>query len=123
MTVSCDRAGQDHAITKEKDRAIRKEYEKGPVRVRLVLDRAAMTVAESLKLSLEIEAREEVSVEFPPLSKELGGFSIADEREDLPRLLTPGTIRHGRVYTLEPFLAGDYTIPPLRVGFRKKATG
>jgi hypothetical protein len=121
MTVSCDRAGQDLVFPKGEDRAIRKEYDKGPVRVRLFLDRAAMTVAESLRLSLEIEAREEVTVEFHALSKELGGFSIADEREDTPRLLTPGTIRYGRVYTLEPFLAGEYTIPPLRVSFHRKA--
>jgi hypothetical protein len=123
MALSCNRAGHELALQKGEDHQIRKEYEKGPVRVRLLLDREAMTVAESLGLTIEIEAREEVAVEFPALSKELGGFSIADEREDVPQLLTPGTIRYRKVYTLEPFLAGEYTIPPLLAGFSRKTAG
>lgn len=123
LAGSCSRGDHDSEAVKIESREIRKEYAKGPVRVRLLLDRDAMTVAENLQLTLEIEASEGVAVEFPALSKELGGFSIADEREDQPLLLKLGTVRYRKVYALEPFLAGAYTIPSLPVGFYEKPTG
>jgi hypothetical protein len=119
---SCSRGERGNAPSKGEAREIRKEYQKGPLRVRFLLDRDSMTVAENLELTIEAEASEGYAVELPALSEKLGDFSMVDDRHEPPRLSTEGRLHLRQVWTLEPFLPGDYRIPPLKVAFVRQST-
>ena len=91
--------------------------------MRLLADKDSMSIAESVVLTIEAEVEDGYEAELPRFGEKLGEFGIRDYREDPPRL-TPGSkIVSRKIYTLEPFLSGDYTISPMQVRFRKKADG
>ncbi len=102
------------------EEGISKEVTRGPVTVRIRLDKREMTIAERLQLTLEVEAAEIYEVELPKVGDKLEQFGIVDYNTSQPELVDDGTVRTVRSYTLEPFLSGRYTIPPMKVVFRKK---
>ena len=108
---------------KPKVNEIRKEYRKGPVCVRLAADKDAVSIAESVLLTIEAEVEEGFEAELPQFGEKLGEFGIRDYREDPPRLTPEGKVLTRKIYTLDPFLSGDYTIAPMQVRFRKQADG
>jgi len=101
---------------------IEKDYESGPARVRLSIDRVSITIAEDLRLTLETEAPEDYEVRFPGLKDKLGEFGIVDLHQDTPRLAGEGLILIRQEVLLEPFLSGEYRIPPMTIVFRPKTT-
>jgi hypothetical protein len=124
VLTSCGETGKPEAeALGPKTNVIRKEYQRGPFCVRLMADKDAMSIAESVILTIEAEVEDGYEAELPKFGEKLGEFGIRDYREDPPRL-TPGSkIVSRKVYTLEPFLSSDYKISPMRVRFRKKADG
>jgi hypothetical protein len=102
---------------------IRKEACKGPVCVRVTADKASLSIAEDLVLTIEAEVAEGFEAELPRFGEKLGEFGIRNYREDPPRLTPHGKIVSGKIYTLEPFLSGDYTIAPMQARFREKLDG
>jgi hypothetical protein len=99
---------------------IRKEYRKGPVRLRVIVDKDNITIAEGLTLTIEADAEEGYEVELPPFGDKLGDFGIVDYRQEPPVLTSEGRILSRKIYKLEPFLSGEYKIAPMSVKFRKK---
>jgi hypothetical protein len=117
LTAACSRStSPDEATAFE----IVKTYEQGPLRVDLKVERSKISVADRLRVVLEATAPESQNVELPGRAEKLGEFAIADSRTIQPRLIEAGRVLHRRSYVLEPFLAGEYKLPPLTVRHKEK---
>jgi hypothetical protein len=88
----------------------------GPVEARLTLDRDSITTAERTALTIELSAPAGVGVLPPELPGEIGGFTVIEQQRSAPRLEGDAMTVRG-VYTLEPFLDGAYTIPPITIPY------
>ena len=103
--------------TAQESEPIQKKVERGPVTVVSSVDKDKLTIAEQLTFSLEITADENYEVEFPRFGDSLEQFGIVDHSTQQPTLIENDRVRQSRTYRLEPFLSGEYTIPPLKVVF------
>jgi len=92
-------------------------YVRGPVSFRVALDRKEITIAQHVKLLLEARAREGYKVRLPSFGDKLYQFGIVDYRSYPPSIERDSTVVVKREYVLEPFLSGEYTIPPMTVTF------
>ncbi|UCD85715.1 MAG: hypothetical protein JSU92_05850 [Deltaproteobacteria bacterium] len=99
---------------------IEKVYERGPVTFILKASRQEITIADRLRLSLEVRAREEYEVSLPEFGEKLEQFGITDYHAPPPQLIKEGMVQLKKSYELEPFLSGKYKIPPMKVVFWKK---
>jgi len=103
-----------------------KDTKRGPVEVSLKVSRKQITIADRLTLALAVVAKEDYEVALPKFGDKVGRsggpqqLGIVDYRTDPPRLLNDGRIRTEKSYVLEPFLSGDYKIPPMKITFWKK---
>ncbi|MCW5979441.1 MAG: hypothetical protein KIT09_15295 [Bryobacteraceae bacterium] len=109
--------GGERDRTPERPFEIERRYENGPASLTLQLSRRQITVADNVELRLEAEAPEGQSVEFPELGNKTGEFAVTGSETSPPRLLENDRIAVSRAWTLEPFLPGEYEIPPLKVRF------
>jgi hypothetical protein len=116
---SCTQAKKE-AVSDHPVSPVNREYQRGPVRVKLLLDKDVITLAESLSLTIEADSEEGYEIELPAFGEKLGDFGILDYREEPPRLTGEGRLLTSKVYRLEPFLSGDYKIEPMTIAFRKK---
>jgi hypothetical protein len=122
VLVSCKSAnstGEAPQDTK-KDTGILKTYERSPVTVTLQTDKQEITVADRLNLTISATADEEYEVELPGFGDKLEQFGIVDYHTSQPKLTEDKRSEISRSYVLEPFLSGDYAIPPMTVNFWKK---
>ena len=111
--VSCAPGDNQQAPTYE----IEQHYESGPFELTVKVSRAEITVAGRIELALEAVAAEGQEVEFPRLGEEVGEFRLIDAGAAAPRLLEGDRLLTRTSYQLEPFLPGDYEIPPMKVRF------
>lgn len=100
---------------------IRKETRRGPFCFRVLVDKDSPSIAESIVLTIEAEAPEGYDLELPKFGEKLGEFGIRTYQDAPPRLTLDGRIVSRKVYTLDPFLSGDYVIAPMKATFRKRA--
>lgn len=92
-----------------------KSYHDGGVLVTVKVSRLSITVADRLELVLEAVAPESAGLEWPSVAGRLGEFTVTGANEPPPRLVEGNRVRREGRYELEPFLAGDYEIPPLLI--------
>jgi hypothetical protein len=97
--------------------AIDENYRRGPVSFRTALSRDTVTIAEHVTMLLEVRAREGYTAELPRFGEKLEQFGIVDYETGRSEL-RGDTVVTRRTYELEPFLSGDYAIPPMTVRFR-----
>ena len=95
-------------------------YERGPLTVRLALDRKEITLADTVRLVIDARCESGYKAELPALGAELGEFGIQDYGFEPPVLEGDGTVLTRHWYVLEPFLSGDYEIPTVTVNFFKE---
>ena len=95
--------------------AIAETYEAAGGRLELTLDRSSLTTAESAVLRLAVEADEGATVAFPDSEGGFGEFAVVRDEEVSERLLDGGRVERVREYVLQPFLPGEYELPPLTV--------
>ena len=95
--------------------AISKSYETAGARLELTRDRSSLTTAESAVLRLAVEADEGATVAFPDSEDGFGEFAVVSDQAISERLLDGGRVERIREYVLQPFLPGDYELPPLTV--------
>ncbi len=107
----------------EKDPGIEKLYEKGSIQVILSIDKSRMTTAERIRLSLTAFSDENTSIQWPSLEQFLGQFKIFDYSTAQPELDDKNRKKTVRTYVLEPFLAGEYIIPSMKITFGKEREG
>lgn len=96
---------------------IDKNYRRGPVSFRVAIDRKEITIADRVTMLLEARAEEDYQVELPRFGEKLQQFGIVDYRNPQPELEEGGVVVTRRTYELEPFLSGDYTVPPMTLTF------
>ena len=116
---SCTRTDETPADLSD-ELGIEEKYERGPLRVTLRVDRKELTIAEQIRLSLEVVVDETYEVELPRFGEKLEQFGIVDFHTTQPELVDEGETKTVRTYVLEPFLSGSYTIPPMTLAFWKK---
>lgn len=87
----------------------------GAVRLQLLPDQVQMGLADTLKLTLTVEAPPEITLTLPEVSKTLGPFTVTSHRTAGPMSLSPQLQRWQREYALTVTSAGDLTIPALTV--------
>ena len=95
--------------------AIAETYQAAGGRLELTLDRSSLTTAESAVLRLAVEADEGATVAFPDSEAGFGEFAVVRDEEVSERLLDGGRVERVREYVLQPFLPGEYELPPLTV--------
>ena len=120
MTFSCKEDETAAPLDKEKDTGIHEKFERGPATVTLDIDRKQITIAERLNLTIRMIVEEDYETKLPGFGERLEQFGIVDYHTTQPELIGNKRKRISRSYVLEPFLSGDYTIPPMKVLFWKK---
>lgn len=117
LPFSCSAPKKDAA--KPEPVGITKTFERGPLSLSFVLDRKEITTADVLTLDLTATVPDGHDAALPKLGEKLGEFTVKDQRESRPKLQETGKVAVACRYTLEPFLAGEYKLPPLKVQFWK----
>ncbi len=102
-------------------------YTRGPLTLTQTTDRCELSTVEFLQLTLCARIPEGGEVQLPdawPETPELKEgeeeppwFELLKHEDARPALHDDGTISYTRTYTLAPFLAGTYEIPPLTISF------
>lgn len=106
-----------------KDYAVRKVYGEGTaVQVVVLVSKDDLTSVEELELILQTRAAENWKVQFPEISDKIGKFQVVQRGTEDRELDRDENLVTTRRYTLEPFLPGDYSIPPLQISFGQKGT-
>jgi len=98
---------------------IHKKIKKDSVSVTIDTDKKEITVAERLTLTVSAACSEDWEIDLPGIDEKFGQFVIVDYHTTRPELTDQKQKTIARSYLLEPFLAGDYTIPSITVEFRK----
>lgn len=102
---------------------LEKKVERGPVTVVTRLDRKEITIAERVNFTIEVTADEAYEVQLPRFGDKLEQFGIVDYATSDPKLVEAQRVMTARTYVLEPFLSGEYTIPPMHVSFWERDAG
>lgn len=118
--VSCKKDETADAPKEEKDTGIHEKCERGPATVTLDIDHKEINISERLKLAISVTVDEDYEIKMPGFGEKLEQFGIVDYHTTQPELLNGGRKKITRSYILEPFLSGNYTIPPMEVQFWKK---
>jgi len=112
---SCKKEQSD--ATTDSEYEIHETYERGPLTVSLKASRREITIAEQVELVLEASVDEDYEVELPAFGEKIEDFGILDYETSPPKLVGEGRIVTRRTYKLEPFLSGEYKIPPMAFYF------
>jgi len=119
--TGCRRADTSPNDSKQQIKPIEQTVERGPVKMTVRADKDQITIAEKLKLTIEIDAAEGVDVEMPAFGDKLDEFQIREFRDD-PDIPTGKGRRWQQEYVLDIFLSGDYHIPPITAKFTDRRT-
>lgn len=94
------------------NREVVRSAEQGPVKITVKLDRQEAVIPEPVKLSIMLESEQGVEVDLPDLGAVIGPFGIAGHQDRDPT--SDGwLLRREREYTLEPFMPGETSLPPI----------
>jgi hypothetical protein len=96
---------------------IDKPYERGPLTVHVRLDKAKLTIAETLLLELEATIEPGYEVRMPKIDAVLEKFGIVDWNNLGDKLDKDNNVVRTYSYRLEPFLSGKYELPPFAFEF------
>jgi hypothetical protein len=96
---------------------VARSFENGPVSFRVSLSDSSVTIAQRVKMLVETRAQKGWRAELPKFGEKLDQFGIVDYRNFQPEMAPDGSVVTKRLYELEPFLSGDYKIPPMVVAF------
>ncbi len=117
MILSC---GSDESAAPEQTWEIDRDYTRGPVVLRVAVSRKELTIADRVDLLIETRADDGYITALPRFGDKLEEFGIIDYRSGPPRLDDDGTVVTTRTYELEPFLSGEYVIPPMTISFHEE---
>lgn len=106
-----------------KDIGIVKTAEMGPVRMTVSVDKGEITIADRLKMRIEVTAEEGVEVKMPSFGEQMEAFGIRDFHETSAEAIEGGKRRWVHDYDLDLFLSGDYPVPALTATFTDARKG
>ena len=121
LIISCQK--KENSEDEPEDLSITKEYESGPVRLNLKIDKKQISIAESIKLDLEAIAEKEYEVKLPDFGDKLEQFKIKDFYNPGAKLIDGKLMKIRYSYELEPYLSGEYKIPPMKIKFWETEKG
>ena len=84
------------------------------------LSQESLRAAEDLSLRIEARAAAGWSTSLPDVGDSLGAFTVLDRGPESRVLAPDGALTLSRTLVLEPFLAGQYTIPSFTVTFEDR---
>lgn len=117
MIFSCN--GEESAV-EEQTWEIDRDFTRGPVVLRVAVSRKELTIAERVDLLVETRVGDGYITALPRFGDKLEEFGIVDYRSGPPRLDDDGKVVTSRTYELEPFLSGEYVIPPMTISFHEE---
>jgi hypothetical protein len=100
-----------------KEFEIDKEYQRGPLVVHVRVDRAKVTIADTILLELEAGVEPGFEVKMPKVDKVLENFGIVDWDNLGNKLDEKNNVLSTYRYKLEPFLSGTYSLPAFTFEF------
>ncbi len=118
--TACEKEKTPHKSNASESPGIHKTFERGPVSVDLDIDKKEITIADRVNLSITVISDEDYEVRLPAFGSKLEQFGIIDYHTTQPELVDDNRQKISRSYVLEPFLSGDYVIPPMQIDFWKK---
>jgi hypothetical protein len=116
MAGTCCKKSTDNNDGKAKFE-IDKEYERGPLTVHVRVDKAKITIAETVLLELEAAVEPGYEVRMPKVGEALENFGIVDWESPGDKLDQDNRVVSKYQYRLEPFLSGTYAIPAFTFEF------
>ncbi len=98
------------------DTVLSRVAELGPVRVTTTLTPQTPTIGDEIVLAIKVEAAAGVDVLMPEFGEALSRYTIIDY---VPRqhVADDGSTVYIQRYTLQPYLSGDQSIPPILIEF------
>jgi len=96
---------------------IDKDYQRGPLTVHVRVDKAEMTIAETVLLQLEAAIEPGYEVRMPKVDRVLENFGIVDWDNLGDKLDENDNVVSSYQYRLEPFLSGVFSIPAFTFEF------
>jgi len=115
--------GEKQADNKADEFEIDKSFERGPLTVHIKVDKAKISIADTIRLRLEAATDQGYEVEMPAVAQFLAGenhFGILDYLRLPDKLTDEGGLLVQREFRLEPFVSGTYAVPELKFVFREK---
>ena len=119
LTFSCDGKPETVAGPDRQESGIHETVAKDGLSVAVDTDKKEMTTAERLHLTVSAACPEGWTVSLPAVDHPFGEFLTVGYDTARPQLTGEKKKIVKRLYILEPFLAGDYPIPPIHVKFTK----
>jgi hypothetical protein len=90
--------------------------QKGPVQMTTSIDRKSAQIAETIELTVSLQAPTGVTVQFPQDQHSLGDLEVVGVQDELD-IPEADHRRWTRVYELESLTAGDHEIPAVAIQF------
>lgn len=118
--VACDGRAPEAGTTDAP--AMTRSAESAPLRVELTLNKASITTAQRVRLTIATEAGESVDVTLPDLDASLDDWAVTREGEPV-RSVRENRVTTVRSYRLEPFLPGTYDAPALTFAWSDSESG
>ena len=102
---------------------IDKQYEKGPLSVRVMIDKKTISIADTFTLRLEAVIEDGYELTMPRIGEALGQyeFGLLDVKTPADTLTDDNRLSRTRQYKLEPIVSGTYEIPELEFVFTELA--
>lgn len=122
LTSGCDPEGEKTTDAAATPMPITRTIERGPVRLEVTLNSDEITIADPLKLIIEVIADENVDVEMPQFGDRLSEFTIRDYRK-WPASPAGHQRRWKQEYDLDIYLSGEYEIPAITARFTDRRSG
>lgn len=119
--ASCAVGGAGRAVmaastpTVQPGTATEYRYGRGPLIFVLGLSSTRISIAQDLKLTITARSKPGWQVRFPAIGTTLGQFAVAGRSSSGSTLTRAGYILRERSYVLQPFVSGQYAVPPLTV--------
>jgi len=115
VCAGCEKTTDDKRQTKEF--GIDKEYQRGPLTVHVRVDKAKVTIADTVLLEFEAGVEQGYELEMPKVDKVLENFGIVDWDNLGNKLDEKNNVLYTYRYKLEPFLSGIYALPAFTFEF------
>lgn len=96
--------------------------EAAPIEAKAALDKKDATIGEKIKLTVSVNYKAGLVVEFPELGQQIGVFAVKKaEKIDSPRPERSGYFTVERSWTLCTYEVGSQTVPPLEVKYKGRS--
>ncbi|MCK4872821.1 MAG: hypothetical protein KAS72_08865 [Phycisphaerales bacterium] len=111
--IAAPSRGQDEKEPAAQSGQAEYSVEQGPIRVVLAVNTTRVTVTDRIDLVIQVAADPDIVVTWPDIGERLGGLTVISQAEQTPLLDADDRMVRRTYITLEPFLPGEFEIPPL----------